>query len=131
MNQRVLPGPTVMADGELPGVLTLNSVTVPDVVTRAILPAFDSVNQRLPSGPATMLSAPATAVSAGTLLTPPEGVILATPLLLGCVNHRFPSPPSVMSEAPPGGVAESVKSRPAMVPSVVMRPTWSWVASAH
>jgi hypothetical protein len=47
--------------GSLPAVVTENSVTVPDVVTRAILfpgavvlDVPTSTNQRLPSGPAVM-----------------------------------------------------------------------------
>jgi hypothetical protein len=72
-----------------------NSVTTPEVVTRAILFVFDSVTQRFPSGPAAIPCGQLSEVVSEYSVMDPEGVIRPTVLPLLSVNHRLPSGPLV------------------------------------
>ena len=90
VNQRLLSGPTVIAEGPPLAVGTGNSMNTAAGVMRPILLACGSVNQRLPSGP---------------LVRPPESPPLGTP-------YSLKVPDGIMRPIPPCFVYQTLPSGP-------------------
>src|SRR5215469_14737078 len=98
VNHRLPSGPTVMNAGAVAPVGRGNSVMLPLVVMRPILPAFSSANHRLPSGPAVIPTGPLLAVGMGNSVMVPLVVMRPIWPVSPSVNQRLPSGPDVMKK---------------------------------
>jgi hypothetical protein len=98
--QRLLSGPTAMSSGS-PALRVSNSVTSPDLVTRAIAPLPPAMaTHRLPSRPVTIpLGLPVGKPAVNSVITAP-GVMRPTALFVYSVNQRLPSGPGAMPQSP-------------------------------
>ena len=106
---------------------TANSVRVPPVVSRPILPEPDSANQSVLNGPAVMPWGWLPAANE-KLVTTPAVVTRLTALVPGSVTHNAPSGPVTRS----AGLLPVIRGNSLVTtPAVVMRPTWSVAASVN
>jgi hypothetical protein len=109
-----------MYAGWLLGVVTGNSSTIPEVVSRPILLPLNSVNHKFPSGPAVMPVSALVGVMTG------KSVIVfglfvrmrPTRFAVCSVNHMLPSDPAAMPDGPLGLVG---KAKSVIVPVGVIR----------
>src|SRR5215469_3146822 len=98
VNHRLPSGPTVMNWGAVAPLGRGNSVMLPLVVMRPILPAVFSVNHRLPSGPAVIPKGPLLFVLMRKYVMVPLVVMRPIWPVSPSVNQRLPSGPDVMKK---------------------------------